>query len=343
MKKIQKLQFFIILFILLFLTGMFNYLIDPYGRYGTDILDMNRIDARTWVVNKLSDSYESLELLLFGSSRCLGLNANYHPDVPGMNVALYGGAIEDHYCILRYAVDDLKYNIKYIVVGLEPALFSNNHPINMSLERNKVLNRWLLNENRSRIQSYFQQPPYVSGIASLLSITSLKDSLKIVLKYILENIGVKEASAAAPPSRRTDGIGSLFEKIAQAKDSMQARLRQYRKIYSGAAHLSEKRLRYLYQFARFAQGKGMQVIMFYPGYSMEFWEEMEKIHAFTKMHESLENQMEKIQQEYGWKIIDFRPKNWEGPELGFFDGVHPTKDTIQIIDETIGNVVNSVI
>lgn len=133
--------------------------------------------------------------------------------------------------------------------------------------------------------------------------------------------------------------GEILQKFAETRDSMDARLRQYKTLYSGATYLDPVRLKYLESFAEYAQSKNISVIIFLPGYSKEFWTEMIQIEAFGKIHRSMDEAVHRIGSKYGWKIVDFRPDAWNGPELVFFDGVHPTKPTAQVIDTAIGEVI----
>jgi len=336
-------------FLFILLTGLIaisflNYLIDPYGHYGTDVLNMNRIDARSWVVKILANQIKPPQLLLFGSSRCLRQKPNYDPQIYGLNVSLYGGAIEDHYCIFRYAVEKLNYPIKFVVVGLEPALMAQSHPIKETLIRNKTLNRWLIQQKSSTVQTFFQEPSYIKELSSLLSIKTLMDSGKVVFKYILKITDVREASAATVANESdTSHSASLVEKIVAAKDSMQARLRQYKKIYTGVVLMDPVRVQYLYKFALFAQEKGIRVIIFKPGYSQKFGQEMNKLNSFKKMHRELDILLAQLKKQFGWNVIDFRPPHWRGPELDFFDGVHPSNETARILDRAIAKVINNAI
>ncbi|MFC1822448.1 hypothetical protein ACFL9T_07045 [Thermodesulfobacteriota bacterium] len=324
---------------LLIFAGLFNYLIDPYGRYGTDILNMNRIDPRSWIVNNLKNQTKEPQLLLFGSSRCINLHVDHIPNIHGINVALFAGAIEDHYCILRYAVEDLSYPIKYIVLGLEPDLMTNAHPIDTMLRRNEILNRWLEKSEQAPVQFGLTAPDYVKDLSSLLSLKTLMDSLRVLAKFLIKSLNLREATAAEVPLDHKKEDVSWLQKIVDKKDSMEARLRQYKKLYSGATQIDAARQRYLYRLADFAQKRGIKVIMFYPGYSMEFWQQMCKITVFKKMHEGLDLHIQELVQKYEWDVIDFRPTYWKDPKLEYFDGVHPTRDTVKIIDNTIGDLV----
>lgn len=334
--------FLFTLFFLLILICLFNYLIDPYGHYGTDVLNMQMIDPRAGIVRKLTTQIQPPDLLVFGSSRCLRLRPNYNQNYYGVNASLFAGTIEDYYCILRYAIDDLKYPIKVIVVGLEPDLMLNSHPTDIMLIRNNKLNPWLEQKNNiSGIQSFFQEPSCLKELSSILSIKTIRNSCKLVLQFYIKKINiVPDTSAEEKNSTSNMQENTLIEKFVSVKDSMDARLRQYKRIYSGGIDLDLNRINYLYKFAQFAFEKRIRVIMFYPGYSMKFWEEMSKLTSFKKMHLVLDGHIKKLKREYGWEILDFRPKHWIGPSLDFFDGVHPTNQTARIIDNTIKGLIN---
>ncbi|MFX0142188.1 MAG: hypothetical protein ACFFDN_51595, partial [Candidatus Hodarchaeota archaeon] len=280
------------------------------------------------------------DLLLFGSSRCLGLHPNYN-NLYGVNVSLFAGTIEDYYCIFRYAVDELKYPIKVVVLGLEPDLMLNSHPTDMMLIRNNKLNPWLIKKNVSVIQSFFREPLFLNELSSLLSIMTIRNSCKVVLQFYIKKLNIINETFASEKNSASNIQGNpFFKDLIYEKDSIDARLRQYKKIYTGAINIDPQRINYLYKFAQFAFDKRIRVIMFFPGYSMKFWEEMSKVPSFEKMHFALEDHIKEIEKQFEWKILDFRPGQSMGLSLDFFDGVHPTQKTVRIIDKTIEDLIN---
>ncbi|MBN2512081.1 MAG: hypothetical protein JXB18_03990 [Sedimentisphaerales bacterium] len=282
------------------------------------------------------------ELLLFGSSRCLSLKPEIE-NVNSLNVSLYAGAIEDHYCLLRYAVEDLKFPVHTVVVGLEPDLLVDNQPINPMLKRNTILSRYLLKNDISVAKSnFFCKPGYIDEVASLLSTTTLSDSLRVVFKYLLNIFRVSEAGAATSenPEKSVNLIKTILEKITVEKDSLESRLRQYKNLYAGSTKIDPERLQYLDDFAEYAQRHEIHVLIFIPGYSKNFWKEMHCVDSFVEIQGKFDRVIHNLVETYGFKVIDFRPVHWRGPELEFFDGVHPTKHTAEIIDAQINRVIS---
>ena len=351
--------FISVLLCLLITIGFINYIIDPYGHYGTNVLKLGRVDSRIGIIQKLNKQTLPPQLLLFGSSRVLKQSPNYHPEIHGVNVSVFAGAIEDHYSILRYAVDELKYPIKFAVIGLEADLMPGSHPINGFLSRSKKLNRWLIQkqfptldslviqEQSSTIQSFLGKPSYIKELSSLLSIITLGDSLKKIGKYFLikrKISGSKKLSLKASDNESTNSLlAFIFNIIEAERQSMQARLRQYKTIYAGNPQVEPLRLQYLYKFAEFARERGIHVIAFKPGYSIGFWQEMNKISGFRKISRELDIHEKKIKKQFGWKFIDFRPTSWNGEEIDFPDGVHPSKRSISIIDNAIKEMLSNAI
>lgn len=324
-----------------------NYLVDPYGRYGTDVLGMNRIDARTYVVRKLEAQVKLPELLIFGSSRSLRLDPDRYQNGHGLNVALYAGAIEDHYCIYRYAADVLKFPVKTVVIGLDADLMGTTHPVDNMLVRNGKLKRWLLSSNDEGVQSFFRDPEFLAEISSLLSLTTLLDSGRLIFGRMIKmtkSVCVSSAMAAQVKENVDAGTvanasadSSIIGRITEAMDSVGARLRQFKKLYVGSVGLDPLRVKYLDAFAKMTAQRGIRVIAFYPGYSPAFWESMKELPSFLKMHAALEMKLESYRSIYDWKVIDFRPPHYNGPALDFFDGVHPTNETAKTIDNLIRN------
>ncbi|WP_139168992.1 hypothetical protein [Desulfobacula phenolica] len=331
--------FLFVLFGILICVGLTNYLIDPYGWHGTDILKAQRIDSRTRVEKMLRNQWNKPDVMLFGSSRSMSLKPNFGKESIGVNAALFAGAIEDHYCILRYSVESLSFPLRFAVIGLEPDLFLSTHPIDPMLIKNKRLGRYLEKKNISIIQAFFKQPGYVDEVASLLSFTTSKNSCKIIFGFLMDHFDPKGAITDIKQISSSGLTGYLLEIIKKKKDSMTARLRQYKKLYSGAVAIDADRLRYLYRFADYAKKNSIAVVAFYPGYSRGFWNEMINIDAFIKSNQKLDQEMMKLKKLYGWRLIDFRPGKFKGSELQFFDGVHPTKQTTLIIEKIISNKV----
>ena len=329
---------FIVVF-LLCLICLINFLIDPYGRYGTDILNVNQIDPRTYIVKKLDSAWPWPKLLLFGSSRCLKFNPQYNSELPGVNVALYAGAIEDHYCILRYAIDNNKYPIKVVVIGLEPDLMISSHPVDKMLAQNKQLSRWLNKSESVTIQSLFTPPKYIEEISSLLSIITLRHSLSVFFSYMQKIFNVREASASTSEKTQSS-VSSVLEKIIEERDSINARLRQYRSLYLGARELDTTRIDYLNRFAELTRKHKIRVIIFHPGYSKEFWDEMSKLKSFRHINNLLDTHIDNLRTKYGWEIVDFRPHKWAGQKLDFPDGIHPSGYAATLIDNKLESIVN---
>jgi hypothetical protein len=329
--------FLVCLFGMLGAVALVNYLVDPYGRYGTDVLGAHRIDPRSWIVFKLSRKHPAPNVLLFGSSRCLSLNPNYGPNHVGLNVALYGGAIEDYYSILRYAVEEMKDPVRWVVMGLEADLMVSSHPIDPMLRKNKKLSKYLKEQRLKSFQSLFSAPEYVEGLASLLSLRTLEDSFRVIFGVLMRHFGIREASAnlGEEGDEQLGIAGRIFGEIVEQKDSMEARLRQYKALYSGSVTLDRDRIDYLRRFAAYAEANRIRVLLFFPGYSESFWKEISKSDAFENAQRTLGEEVAKLANQYGWRVLDFRPGNWVGPNLEFFDGVHPTKETIKIINRSI--------
>lgn len=339
MKRNIFIAFLLIFFGLLSFVALFNYFVDPYGRYGTNLLGANQTDSRSHIVQELRRQFPSPRTLLFGSSRSLLLNPRFGIELPVMNVALYAGAIEDHYCILRYAVENLKYPIRFALIGLEADLMVNNHPIDPMLRTNEALSKYLIEENKSLIHGLLSQPRYIEEVASLLSTTTLKNSLRKVLQILLRNFRVRDASANELTVLPKRVYESFIEEIIAARKDMQARLRQYKSLYAGSVHVDRLRLEYLDRFAQYCEQKSINVVVFMPGYSDEFWGHMIKNENFVRIHRDLDGKMRELNEEYGWKIVDFRPDVWKGRELVYPDGVHPCKETAFIMSRAIEEAI----
>ncbi|MBC8548954.1 MAG: DUF1574 family protein [Candidatus Brocadiales bacterium] len=316
--------------------AFFNYLIDPYGSFGTDILNVNPVDSRSEILNKLDSADPQLQTLLFGSSRSL-----LFKHFPGLNVALYAGAIEDHYSILRYAVDDLQYPIKAVVLVLEPDLMVSSHPVEKMLVKNSKLNRWLIKEPILYGQSLFAPPGYIDDIAMLLSVTTLKNSTKVLLKAL------KKRMSNGDKSDQDIGVvgaknNHVLGRIAEARDSIDARLRQYRKLYMSALALDKTRIKYLDMFAEFASENNIKVILVHPGSSKVFWDEMMSLSNFKNINSEFYDLIQKVRVRYGWTEIDIRPGKWKGLPLEYPDGVHLSKPSAAIIDNEINEGLRNV-
>jgi hypothetical protein len=335
------------LFSLLFLlacTGLYNFMLDPYGRYGNDFLDMHPMEARGGIVKKLAAVATPPRVLLFGSSRCLRLRPHFGDQAPALNVALYGGAAEDHYAIFRHALDDLKFPLKSIILGLEPELMLTSHKTEIMLLRNPTLSRWLEKSQPEGLQAYFREPTYVREISVLLSLRTLRHSTSLLVDYLIESkLSPSKTGEGKLENKALENIegkdDSLLGDFLRSKDSVQARLRQYKSLFSGVVRLDELRLRYLHRIGEVAKERGIQVFVFFPGYSPEFWQEMFVTEGFQDVHRAFQTEIEHLVREFGWRIIDFRPPYWRGPVLDYFDGVHPTKDSARKIDKAIEDLV----
>ncbi len=125
-------------------------LIDPYGDFETGLIDPIVLKDRT-VKTDLLAAREKVDVLIFGSSIAFGLNPNFISE-NAFNVAVGGAYPNDHYALLRYAVEELDVKPKKIVLALSPASFVNQrHP---DISTNPRLRKYVMDDPDSSARDF---------------------------------------------------------------------------------------------------------------------------------------------------------------------------------------------
>lgn len=131
----------VILLIVLGLSGQagLNYLFNPMGRWGTRHLIPAKDDQRYYKVDLLARANPAPEILVLGSSRSRSLDPSYISRVfgrPAFNAAVEVGSVQDWLGFTGYAVKELKYPVRLLIIGVDPGDFVMHtnrmqHPANV--------------------------------------------------------------------------------------------------------------------------------------------------------------------------------------------------------------------
>ena len=168
-------------------------LIDPYGDFETGVISPIVLKDRT-VKTDLLAAREDVDVLIFGSSIAFGLNPTYISD-NAFNFAVGGGYPNDHYALLRYAVEELHVKPSKIMLALSPASFVNQrHP---DITTNTRLRKYVMDDPESSARDFnpawiFLKKFNAEYVRDMWRSVHRQVILKTELQYLFEENGFME-------------------------------------------------------------------------------------------------------------------------------------------------------
>ncbi|MAG11979.1 MAG: hypothetical protein CMI52_04215 [Parcubacteria group bacterium] len=125
-------------------------LIDPYGDFETGVIAPIVLKDRT-VKTDLLAADEGVDVLIFGSSIAFGLDPRFISD-DAFNLSVGGAYPNDHYALLRYAVEELNVQPEKIILAISPASFVNQrHP---DISTNPRLRKYVMDDSDSSARDF---------------------------------------------------------------------------------------------------------------------------------------------------------------------------------------------
>lgn len=226
---------------LLLLTLIFtlNFIIDPFGITGQNLLDIKyrfARDDRTEKVERIKHIPE-IDNLIFGSSRAQHLNPQVMNEQFGgytYNFAVGGGAIEDALGLMLFLQAQKKLP-KNVLLTLDFATFNDHIPSASSFYKLRELNFEAYSDYR---------PDYLYKFLSIAAIRASFKTIKAHLKNDIPNSynapdGMKKSTGKNPNFFKT-GNSKVIQSMAHA---------YYNNHYSsGRYELSARRMNYLASF-----------------------------------------------------------------------------------------------
>ncbi|MCX6647404.1 MAG: hypothetical protein NTY09_13755 [bacterium] len=114
--------------IILILSGSMNFIVDPFGLYGTGIFPPVTFSQYEHKLRLLREYIPRPSALIIGSSRVECLNPNLVEEITGRRCFNWANPLaktELFYAELRIALEELNAPVDLVIVGVEPDVF---HP-----------------------------------------------------------------------------------------------------------------------------------------------------------------------------------------------------------------------
>jgi hypothetical protein len=106
--------------------AVLTYLVDPLDLYGSPVALTSRIEPRRLKADLLARAAPPPQLLILGSSWVRTLDPQYVESLFGLtafNASVSNGSFGDWIAFTRYAVDELGYPLRVLLVGVDPGAY----------------------------------------------------------------------------------------------------------------------------------------------------------------------------------------------------------------------------
>jgi len=292
--------------LILVCIGVLNFLVDPYARYGTDLVDPLVVEPRRDKYTLLRDVPVSPEILLLGSSRAITLRPSLVEALTGrvaFNAAVTRATPLDYYVYANYALQTYGESVKLIVAcvdlqAMHPTIVWNNPA-------------WL---EHSPLQSYAGDYQRVAFnleelLTGLFSRQQARDSLKVLHRILSgETIPVVNYT----PYGETLGWDTgVIHKPVQFND---------RNFWQSFTHIPQKHFDDLERlFALVDTYNALLVLVFLP-YEPAALAEMRQIESYVAVDTALRAFLAEQQATYDFTVVDLTDLDtWGGDPNGFID------------------------
>jgi hypothetical protein len=306
--------------------GGFNYTINPLGYYPPRI-----VKPLAW-----GDQLQKLDLmrtapapglLILGSSRTMKLapaDATDLTGLPAFNGGVSSSRPEEWYAMLRHSLDDLHWQPKEIVLGIDmETLFYAGVP-----------NEDLLSSSQLR-----SSLPYSMWVGSLWERSKLLlslDQLKLSRKALIQ----ANHPTTTPPGTSFDADGYLhyygWEKaVADGSFRLETtnHVTDYQERYAGAAAINPQRKALFEQMLALAAAHGIKVHAFFTPFHPSLLSAMQQETTFTHVHATMLTYAEELHARFpNATFADFTDVSaFGGDPTNFFDGVHYRQENARLI------------
>jgi nucleotide-binding universal stress UspA family protein len=306
--------------------GGFNYTINPLGYYPPRL-----VKPLAW-----GDQLQKLDLmrtapapalLILGSSRTMKLAPADATDLTGLT-AFNGGVSssrpEEWYAMLRHSLDDLHWQPKEIVLGIDmETLFYAGEP-----------NEDLLSSGELR--SFLPYSMWVGSLWDRSKLLVSLDQLQLSKKAIIQ----ANHPTNTPPGTSFDADGYLhyygWEK-AVADGSFRLvtiyQVKNYQERYAGAAAMNPQRKALFEQMLALAAAHGIKVHAFFTPFQPTVLAAMEQVPTFTHVHAAMRTYVDQLVLRFpNATFADFTDISaFGGDPTNFFDGVHYRQENARLI------------
>lgn len=313
--------------------GLFNYLVNPLGWFAPRIVKpLAWGDQRIKV--DLMKTAAPAEALILGSSRVSKLAPSDITDITGLKAFSAGVSSsrpEEHYALLRYATDDLKWPIKEVVYGIDLETLFYDGPPNEDLVSST--------EVRKYVPRDMWLPEVLARTKLLLSTYNLGLSSKALKLHLAKD---------APPSGVAfdpDGFLHYLAMEQQVKAgtfqlNAAQNLANYTERYKVPAILNPVRVGLFELLLTRAQEKGIKVRLFATPFHPDMTRGLKQVETYNQVQAAALPYLQALPSRFpNVTFHDFTDvASFGGDPNAFFDGVHYRQENGRLMLEKLYNL-----
>jgi hypothetical protein len=301
--------------IVIFIIGIFNFLVNPYGLYPPAIFPQITDSIYEYKIQLLSEFNPPPEALILGSSRVQCIDPEIVEEITGrrcFNWALWESRTEILYASLRIALEEFHAPIDLVIVGVEPEMF---HPTSGLHPQARTTAAYI---------KYFERTPFYKPILDktvrMISFDQLIGSLKSIRRALK---GIRSSNERY---WRSDGFrqnmpghaGSFSNVIQQGLVNYPIKFWKPDEF----THLSDARIDYWRKFLDICEQNHIQVIAYLQPVHPELMERLYGLGAEPIYEETAELVESTVTAMHG-TYRDFRYlDSFGGNKSAFWDETH---------------------
>lgn len=336
--------FAIISIVILGIIAGFNYWIDPAGIFnnkkvdlavsylveGKAVAGLTNFDERIFKQELILQTKEKPETIVFGSSRAMGIKAEFDKDNNSFaNYSVSGANFNDD--IALFAVYYNKYQDipEKIILAVEPWNLNKNRGDTRwkSLEREYYEGLKLLGYEGEKIKEYNNLSYFLEKVKTLISISYLRNSIKELKKDIIMPFAVEDSCNEEDIilSKGTVKYGNITEKLTvkQIHQNAQSYVNDG-KIYQldDFTKLNKTDIDKFCSFIKFLKRNNVEISLWFPPYHPYVYQYIEKNNKFKNVLKAEEFFREIANKENIKTFGSYNPVLCGVEESDFSDGMH---------------------
>jgi hypothetical protein len=301
---------------ILMVTTAINVVVNPLGYYPTKWFEPLAWSSRSEKV-KLMRAAPSPGVLILGSSRTMKLDPDEIRRLSSgtpFNAAVDSARAEDLYALTRFALEELGWQPKEIIIGVDLEAFHDHIQPDNRLIANADLRRFLPLE--------IQWEAAITAAEGLISETQLRSSIRSLSRSMRGGRKTK-ATFAADGHLRYDEWEEQIQAGSFTPD-IEASLAEYERRFDGFRGLDPRRMQLFEELLRLAESRNIRVRAFITPLHPQLIERLRKTRDFDRLHGLVVAYLEELRAAHPMLIAaDFTDvTEFSGDPGLFFDGAH---------------------
>ncbi|MCA9216232.1 MAG: hypothetical protein KDB27_24355 [Planctomycetales bacterium] len=304
--------------ICLFIVAAFNFVVDPYAQYPSNVVPPIVQTSRAQKVELLAAMKPEPEGLVLGSSRVMKLEPQFLKEQTGLsffNAGVNFGKPEDCLALLRYYRDLSGHEPKLVVLGIDVSAFSDHNKADSRLLANPALLPYV--KDWVPFSDRFQRwRELLSWQQTKMSITSLRR---------------KADSESGDLQIRDDGLlvytqreREISEGTYDFQSALEYNKREYKQLLLGFETVSRRRLQMLVAIAEECSRGGCELVVFFTPMHPELYQYVDEATEIVARKRELHVHISELADKCGFSFVDLSTiDTFDGDPAQFVDGVHP--------------------